>query len=166
MPEWPHSLYPHENHRKHFLREMLWIPWWGRVGWGERPMGPGAAPLWAQCVFITVWGYELIPFASENTVLRVKSLTNLGSPGEAMSRCPWDIQPGGRGIPPQFSSVQFSRSVVSYSLWPHGLQHARPPCPSPTPGVHPNPCPLSQWCIQPSHPLSSPSPPALNLSQH
>ena len=44
------------------------------------------------------------------------------------------------------SSVQFSRSVVSDSLWPHELQHARPPCPSPTPGVYPNPCPLSWWC--------------------
>ena len=42
-------------------------------------------------------------------------------------------------------SVQFSSSVVSNSLRPHGLQHARPPCPSPTPGVHPNPCPLSRW---------------------
>ena len=44
------------------------------------------------------------------------------------------------------ASVQFSRSVVSDSLWPHELQHARPPCPSPTPGVHPNSCPSSQWC--------------------
>ena len=44
------------------------------------------------------------------------------------------------------NSVQFSRSVVSDSLWHHETQHARPPCPSPTPGVHPNPCPLSQWC--------------------
>ena len=44
------------------------------------------------------------------------------------------------------SSVQFSCSVVSNSLWPHELQHTRPPCPSPTPGVHPNPCPLSRWC--------------------
>ena len=44
------------------------------------------------------------------------------------------------------ASVQFSRSVVSDSLWPHELQHTRPPCPSPTPGVHPNPCPLSRWC--------------------
>ena len=35
---------------------------------------------------------------------------------------------------------------MSDSLWPHESQHARPPCPSPTPGVHPNPCPLSQWC--------------------
>ena len=45
-----------------------------------------------------------------------------------------------------FLSVQFSRSVVSDSLWPHELQHARPRCPSPTPGVCSNSCPLSQWC--------------------
>ena len=43
-------------------------------------------------------------------------------------------------------SVQFSRSVVSDSLRPHGLQHARPPCPSPTPRAYPNSCALSQWC--------------------
>jgi len=43
-------------------------------------------------------------------------------------------------------SVQFSRSVVSGSLRACGLQHARPPCPSPTPGVYSNSCPLSQWC--------------------
>ena len=47
-----------------------------------------------------------------------------------------------------FSSVQFqcSRSVLSDSWWPHEPQHARPPCPSPTPGVEPNSCPFSQWC--------------------
>ena len=45
-----------------------------------------------------------------------------------------------------FSSVQFSRSVVSDSLRPHEFQHARPPCPSTTPGVHSNSCPLSRWC--------------------
>ena len=45
-----------------------------------------------------------------------------------------------------FSLVQFNRSVVSDSLRPHELQHTRPPCPSPTPKVYPNPCPLSQWC--------------------
>ena len=45
-----------------------------------------------------------------------------------------------------FSSVQFSCSVVSDSLEPHELQHARPPCPSQTPGVYPNPCPSSRWC--------------------
>ena len=46
----------------------------------------------------------------------------------------------------QFSSVHFSHSVVSDSLRPHGLQHARPPCPSTAPGVFPNSCPLSWWC--------------------
>ena len=64
------------------------------------------------------------------------------------------------------SVSQFSGSVVSNSLWPQGLQHSRPPRPSPTPGVYSDSCPLSQWCHPPSHPLSSPSPPALNLSQH
>ena len=44
-----------------------------------------------------------------------------------------------------FFSVQFSCSVVSYSLRPHGLQHTKPPCPSPTPRVYINSCPLSQW---------------------
>ena len=44
------------------------------------------------------------------------------------------------------SSVQFSHSVMSESLRLHGLKHARPPCPSPTPGVYSNSCPLSQWC--------------------
>ena len=53
----------------------------------------------------------------------------------------------------QFSSVQFSHSVVSDSLWPHELQHARPPCPSPTPRVHSDSCPSSQWC----HPTISSS---------
>ena len=55
--------------------------------------------------------------------------------------------------PIQFSSVQFSRSVVSDSLWPHESQHTRPPCPSPTPRAHSNPCPWSRWC----HPAISSS---------
>ena len=55
---------------------------------------------------------------------------------------PWD-----------FPGNQFSRSVVSDSLQPHKLQHARPPCPSPTPRVHPDPHPSSQWC----HPAISSS---------
>ena len=53
----------------------------------------------------------------------------------------------------QFSSVQFSCLVVSDSLWPHEVQHARPPCPSPSPGVHSDSCPSSRWC----HPASSSS---------
>ena len=46
------------------------------------------------------------------------------------------------------SSVQFSHSVVSNSLWPHGLQYVRPPCPSPAPRVDSNSRPLNQWCHQ------------------
>ena len=52
-------------------------------------------------------------------------------------KCPFSVQ---------FSSVQFSHSVVSDSLRPHELQHARPPCPSPNPGVHSDLHPSSQWC--------------------
>ena len=54
---------------------------------------------------------------------------------------------------PMNSSVLFNHSVVSNNLWPHGLQHARPPCPSPTPGACSNSCPSSQWC----HPTISSS---------
>ena len=56
-------------------------------------------------------------------------------------------------IQSSFSSVQFIRSVMSNSLRPHELQHARPPCPSPTPGVHSDSRPSSQWC----HPAISSS---------
>ena len=66
----------------------------------------------------------------------------------------------------KFSSVQFSCSVLSNTLRPHGLQHARHPCPSPTPATYSNSCPLSRWC----HPTISssvvPFPPTFNLSQH
>ena len=64
------------------------------------------------------------------------------------------------------TSVQFSCSVMSDSLWPHESQHARPPCPSPTPGVTQTHVHQVSDTIQPSHPLSSPSPPAPNHSQY
>ena len=60
---------------------------------------------------------------------------------------------GGCGLLFFTPTVQFSRSVMSDSLRPHEPQHTRPPCPSPTPGVHPNPCPLTQRC----HPTISSS---------
>ena len=63
-------------------------------------------------------------------------------------------------------SVQFSRSVVSDSLRPRELQHARTPCTSPTPGVHSNSCPSSRWCHPAISSSSSPSSPAPNPSQH
>ena len=64
----------------------------------------------------------------------------------------------GRRILKRISSVQFSCLVVSDSLWPHESQHARPPCPSPTPRVHSDSVHWVSDAIQPSHPLSSPSP--------
>ena len=57
---------------------------------------------------------------------------------------------------------KWSRSVMSNSLWPHGLQHARPPCPLLTPRVYSNACPLSQWC----HPVVSASPPTSRCWNH
>ena len=66
----------------------------------------------------------------------------------------------------RLSSLQFSCSVVSNSLRPHESQHARPPCPSRTPGVHSDSRPSIGDAIQPSHPLSSPSPSSPNPSQH
>jgi len=65
-----------------------------------------------------------------------------------------------------FSSVQFSCSVGSDPLRPRESQHARPPCPSPTPGVHSTHVHGVRDAIQPSHPLLSPSPPTPNLSEH
>ena len=69
-------------------------------------------------------------------------------------------------LAPSQVQVQFSHSVVSDSLRPHELQHARPPCPSPTPGVHSDSRPSSRQ----RHPVVSsavvPSPPAPNPSQH
>ena len=62
-----------------------------------------------------------------------------------------------------FCSMLFSRSVVSASLHPHGLQHSRLPCPSPSLGACSNSC---SNAIQPSRPLLSPSSPAFNFSQH
>ena len=75
----------------------------------------------------------------------------------------------------EFSSVQFSCSVVSDSLRPHELQHTRPPCPSPTPGVHSNSPPSSRWChpaissfVVPfsSCPQSLPASESFPMSQH
>ena len=73
-----------------------------------------------------------------------------------------------------YCSVQLSHSVMSDSLWPHGLKHARPPCSLPTHGIYSNSCPLSQWCHPtisssavpfPSCPQSFPASGAFQMSQ-
>ena len=72
---------------------------------------------------------------------------------------------GGQWFRQETLLVQFSCSVISNSLQPHGMWYDRPPCPSSTPKACSYSCPSSCWC-QPSHPLSCSSPPAFNLSQH
>ena len=77
---------------------------------------------------------------------------------QQLAKCPeqsWIVSKGGgKGIfLRRHLLIQFSRSVVSDSLWPHESQHARPPCPSPSPGVHSDPRPSSPWC----HPAISSS---------
>ena len=88
-----------------------------------------------------------------------------------LTLCPWAISFFQKLCPAPFPpvtklSVQLSHSVLSNSLQPHGLQHARPPCPSPTLRVYSDSCALVSDAIQPSHPRSFPSPPTFNLSQH
>ena len=65
-----------------------------------------------------------------------------------------------------YLGVQFSLSVLSDSLWTHGLQHARLPCPLPTPGACSDLCPLSQWCHPNISSSVAPFPPVFKLSQH
>ena len=87
---------------------------------------------------------KLVPFPSPGDIL--DPVTELTSPALAVRLYCWATREAPK------LSVQFSHSVVSNSLWPHGLQHGRSPCPSPTPRGYPNSCPLSQWC---NHTISS-----------
>ena len=87
------------------------------------------------------------PGSSVHGILQAKILEWVVIPFSSGSSWPRD------GTHVLSSSIQLSCSVMSDSFWPHGLQHARPPCPSPTPGVYPNSCPLSRWC----HPTISSS---------
>ena len=72
---------------------------------------------------------------------------------QVLSSAQWGVSQHSTAVTVQFSSVQFSCSVVFNSLWPREPQHGRPPCPPPTPGAYPNSCPLSRWC----HPTISSS---------
>ena len=92
------------------------------------------------------------PGSSVHGILQARILEWLAIPSSRESSWPRNqtcisyISCTGWWVLYHFSSVQFSRSVVSDSLRPREPQHTRPPYPSPTPGVHPNPCPLSRWC--------------------
>ena len=95
--------------------------------------------MWSYTIMVPVISCIIVPDI-QNSCLTGKKMLKVRSLGT------W-------GILSKYSSVQFSRSVVSDSLRPHESQHARPPCPSPTPGVHSNSCLPSWWC----HPAISPS---------
>ena len=89
-------------------------------------------------------------------------ITNVSGVRGTCLHCWWEcklVQPLWKTV-----SVQFSHSFVSDSLWPHGLQYARLPCPSPASGAYSDVHCVGE-AIQPPHPLSSPCPPAFNLSQ-
>ena len=125
-------------------------------------------------LFLRAWEWFLQDLLRVTTALENGNLTNgWGVPLKFLSSLPggsWNIKCSliitiGCYII-SVSSVQFSRSVMSDSLWPHVSQHARPPCPSPTPRVHPDPRPSSQCCHPATSSLSSSSPPASNPSQH
>ena len=98
-----------------------------------------------------VFGHSVFDLQRRWGQLSGRSLRSLVIELEGFFFSPW-ILGNAVGVFPTLS-VQFSLSVMSNSLWPHGLQHSRPPCPSPTPRVYSNSYPLSQWC----HPTSSSS---------
>ena len=112
----------------------------------------------------SLWPHGLYPtrllcpwdFPSKNTrvgfhfILRGSS--RRGWPSPVLAGGFFTFEPPGKLLL-WFSSIQFSHSVMSNSLRPHESQHARPPCPSPTPEAYSNSCPLSRWC----HPTTSSS---------
>ena len=112
--------------------------------------------------FSFVWMRRCNPLGSVNSLLSQASLLSGANPVSlftlllvftppAPQQSPWrggvQVAYSSLGsLHSYFSSVQFRGSVVSDSLLPHGLQHARPPCPSPTSRVYSNSCPSSRWC--------------------
>ena len=134
---------------KTFFKEEIKISYWGLSGkesacqrrrWGFDPWVWKIPGGW-NGNHSSILGWR-IPWTEEPGRLQSMGPKDLDMTGQACTNKDW-----------QEGSVQFSRSVVSDSLRPHESQHARPPCPSPTPGVHPNSHPLSQWC----HPIISSS---------
>ena len=127
-----------------YLREVQYL----LLGWFRKERKSSAAMSWAPLMSTL----PCSPYCLNKNMLggRLHCWTNhpvdsTTFPHPPLHRGSSDQQKGG--------SVQFSCSIMSDSLRPHKPQHARPPCPSPTPGVHPNPCPLSWSC----HPTISSS---------
>ena len=110
---------------------LSWIHWWLQLKVGERVFN--IYKVFSHLILVTTYGVGII----------IKSILQIRKP--SLREVKYLVH--------SFSSVQFCHSVVSDSLRPHGLQHARPPYPSPTPGVYSNLCLWSQRC----HPTTSSS---------
>ena len=96
---------------------------------------PGIKPTWSWCMIFLMCCWK-----------RLFATTSVFSWQNSVSLCTASFCTPRPNLPLQFNSVQFSHSAVSDSLRPHEPQHARPPCPSPTPRVYPKSCPLSRRC--------------------
>ena len=110
------------------------------------------------CSWWSHFGILLFTFVFTLQKITLKFYNSLSISSELSSQPSWFWSSSSmtwacKGPVDYFSSFRFSRSVVSDSLRPHESQHARPPCPSPTPGVHSDSWPSSQWC----HPVISSS---------
>ena len=145
-----------------YTREVVSIP-----GPGRSPGGGNGNPLQYSCL-----ENPMDRGACQATVHRV---TKIQTWLKQLSKHVWSTLKGGSepwtcggasNWAMEYGSVQFCHSVMSESLQPHEPRHTRPPCPSPTAGVHPNPCPSSQWChptiLSSTVPFSS----CTHLSQH
>ena len=108
----------------------------------EETHGPSQSP--SQCC---------LHFSSRSSWCRICCTVNRYGLGTHCLTLPESLLCREASVDHHFSSIQFSCSVMSNSLQPYGLQHTRPPCPSPTPRVYSNSCPWSQWC----HPAISSS---------
>ena len=102
-----------------------------QILWLYFEIHPESDHIWNLTSFHHLYCYHLVRFQNYLEVESKDLLMIIGSKAPCL---------------PGLSSVQFSHSVMSNSLQPHGLQHARPPCPSPIPRVYSNSCPLSRWC--------------------
>ena len=137
-------------------KSKTWLSSWAHISWL-----PWIVLLWTVgfIYFVELW---FSPGTNKNERQKKQNPT-LSTRGKTIFSY---FQAKYRCFPHCTCSVHFSRSLVSDSLRPHELQHARPPCPSPTTRVHSDSLPLSQWC----HPAISssviPSPPAPHPSQH
>ena len=98
------------------------------------------------CLYLINCRESLVQHKRPPVSTHLSSSCGQGWPLQSYNWIHWGIE-GACVVPDKRPSVsQFSRSVVSDSLWPHEPQDTRPPCPSLTPGVYPNSCPLSRWC--------------------